>query len=133
MDIKVFRSPICHSVFFQKGSIRLQIQTLKKGISTVTDYLNLAKIIVNTLATIDSPILEELVLAILCGLSNEYGALYIHVTSRVNSTSLDELHGLLLSQETRTESQNQEMSPIELPTTTLYTTKSPPQGQEKDG
>lgn len=131
-NIKVFGSLICHSVFFQKSSIRLQIQTLKEGISTITEYLNRAKILVNTLATIDSPLLgEDLVLAILHGLSNEYDAL-IHVTSRVNSTSLDELHGLLLSQETCTESQNQEMSPIELPTTTLYTTKSP-QGWEKDG
>ncbi|KAJ8619973.1 hypothetical protein MRB53_028502 [Persea americana] len=79
---------------------------------------------------------EELVLTILRGLPKDYDALYIYVTSKADSTTPDELHGLLLSQETRIDSQQQEVSPTELPTTALYTAKpnSPPtRGRGRNG
>lgn len=62
----------------RKAQLHHQIQTLKKGTSTITKYLNRAKILADSLAAIGSPVLEDyLVLIILRGLPKEYDALLI--------------------------------------------------------
>lgn len=81
-----------------KAHLLQQLQMLKKGTSTVTDLLHQDKSIKDNLTVIGYPLSEkDIVLSILPALRKEYDALYILVTSKSDSTMLDELHALLLT------------------------------------
>ncbi|XXG59212.1 hypothetical protein AAC387_Pa04g1333 [Persea americana] len=108
----------------RKAQLRLQLQTLKKGIASITEYLNHAKNVADSLASIDCPVSEdELVLAILGGLPKDYNPLYVHVTSQRDPVTVDKLHCLLLGHEMRLESRIVEESLLEKPSSTLFTPK----------
>ncbi|KAJ8634765.1 hypothetical protein MRB53_009032 [Persea americana] len=121
----------------RKAKLHLQLQTLRKGTSNVTDYLHRAKSIADRLAAIGYSVSnEDLILAIVGGLPKSYDNLYMHVTSNSDPTSTEELQSLMLSQEVRLESQEQDDVPVNPPTTAFVATKSsssqPPRGQSSD-
>ncbi|KAJ8627973.1 hypothetical protein MRB53_021280 [Persea americana] len=121
----------------RKAQLLLQLQTLRKGTSNITDYLHRAKFIADSLAAIGYPVPDEdLILAIVGGLPKSYDNLYMHVTSNSDSTSIEELHSLMLSQEVRPESQEQDDVTVNPPTTafvaTKYSSSQPPRGQSNN-
>ena len=121
----------------RKAQLLLQLQTLRKGTSNITDYLHRAKFIADSLAAIGYPVPDEdLILAIVGGLPKSYDNLYMHVTSNSDPTSTEELQSLMLSQEVRLESQEQDDVPVNPPTTAFVATKSsssqPPRGQSNN-
>ncbi|CAN6681173.1 unnamed protein product [Malus baccata var. baccata] len=81
-------------------SLRSKIQTIQKGDSSITDYLNSLKEISDKLAAAGEPISEpDLVAYILSGLSDEYESFVDSIETRLEPVNPDELHGMLLSKE----------------------------------
>ncbi|CAN6545236.1 unnamed protein product [Malus baccata var. baccata] len=81
-------------------SLRSKIQTIQKGDSSMTDYLNSLKEISDKLAAAGEPIYEpDLVAYILSGLSDEYESFVDSIETRLEPVNPDELHGMLLSKE----------------------------------
>lgn len=83
----------------RKAQLRLQLQTLKNGIATVTEYLHKAKAIAHNLSTISYLVDEDdLVLAMVNGLPKDNDARTLR-SCHINpgSTNLEQLHGLLLN------------------------------------
>ena len=81
-------------------SLRSNIQTLQKGQSSMTDYLQSLKEISDQLAAAGEPISDsDLVAYILSGLSDEYESFVDSIKTRLEPVNPDELHGLLLSKE----------------------------------
>ncbi|KAM1013290.1 hypothetical protein ACFX2C_043433 [Malus domestica] len=81
-------------------SLRSKIQTIQKGDSSMTDYLNSLKEISDKLAAAGEPISDsDLVAYILSGLSTEYESFIDYIETRSDFVNPDELHGLLLSKE----------------------------------
>lgn len=86
--------------------LRLQIQTSKKGGSSM-QYLLKVKSIADNLAAIGEPVSEQdQILYLLGGLGAEYISFVIYVTSRPESLSLEEIHSMLLTSENCLEQQN---------------------------
>ena len=84
--------------------LRLQLQTTKKGSSTITEYLQRMKSIADNLAAAAQRVSDtDLVLYILGGLGPEYEAFIVSVTTRSDTISLDDLTGMLLTHEYRLE------------------------------
>jgi hypothetical protein len=82
--------------------IRYQLTSLKKGALTITDYYQKARILAQTLATIDKPLKDsELVLYVLNGLPMEFDSLVTSVTTRTDPISMNDLYGHLLTYEQR--------------------------------
>lgn len=101
------------------------MQTLKKGTSNVTDYLHRAKSIVDSLAAIGYSVSDEdLILGLVGGLPKSYDNLYMHVTSNSDSITIEKIHSLVLSQEMRLESQDQDEVALIPPTTAFMSTKA---------
>ena len=87
--------------------LRLQIQTSKKGGSSMMEYLLKVKSIADNLAAIGEPVSEQdQILYLLGGLGAEYISFVIYVTSRPESLSLEEIHSMLLTYENCLEQQN---------------------------
>ncbi|CAN6547905.1 unnamed protein product [Malus baccata var. baccata] len=81
-------------------SLRSKIQTIQKGDSSMTDFLNSIKDISDKLAAAGEPLSEsDLVAYILSGLPDEYESFVDSIETRNESVTADELHGLLLSKE----------------------------------
>lgn len=86
--------------------LRLQIQTSKKGGSSM-EYLLKVKSIADNLAAIGEPVSEQdQILYLLGGLRAEYISFVIYVTSLPESLSLEEIHSMLLTSENCLEQQN---------------------------
>ncbi|KAH6771966.1 hypothetical protein C2S51_010370 [Perilla frutescens var. frutescens] len=84
--------------------LKFELQTLRKGNSTMRDYLKKIKICCDTLGAAGEKVSEDnQILHILSGLGPEYNPVMISLTSRVESPSLREVHGLLLVFENRLE------------------------------
>ncbi|KAF3684698.1 hypothetical protein FXO37_01226 [Capsicum annuum] len=80
--------------------LRLQLQTTKKGNSSVVEYLPKIKTCADNLAIAAYPVInDDLVLYILGGLRQEYDVVVVSVTNRPELMSLADLHGLLFNQE----------------------------------
>ncbi|PKA51405.1 hypothetical protein AXF42_Ash002770 [Apostasia shenzhenica] len=82
--------------------LRLQLQSLHKGDSSIHEYLQKAKCISDTLTTIGDPVAPTyLLLCILHGLRPEYESFATSITTRIDfhSLTLDRVHGMLLSHE----------------------------------
>ncbi|GAV73677.1 UBN2 domain-containing protein [Cephalotus follicularis] len=78
----------------------LSLHSLKKGADPMATYLLKAKSISDKLALACRPISDEdMILYILGGLSSEYSAFVISVTTRNTPLSVADLHGLLLNKE----------------------------------
>lgn len=81
-------------------SLRSKIQTIYKGDSSMTDYLNSLNEISDKLAATGDSISEpDLVAYMLSGLSDEYDFFVDSIETRTEVVNADELHGLLLSKE----------------------------------
>lgn len=81
-------------------SLRSKIQTIQKGDSSMSDYLNFLKEISDKLATTGDPISEsDLVAYTLSGLSDDYESFIDLIETRTESVNTDELLGMLLSKE----------------------------------
>ncbi|XP_050123888.1 uncharacterized protein LOC126601245 [Malus sylvestris] len=81
-------------------SLCSKIQTIQKGDSSMTDYLNSFKEIYDKLAAAEEPISKsDLVADIVYVLSDEYESFVDSIETRTESVNTDELHGLLLSKE----------------------------------
>ncbi|XP_047340060.1 uncharacterized protein LOC124943622 [Impatiens glandulifera] len=85
--------------------LRLQLQTIKKGESSMESYLQAIKVITDNLAAAGQKVVDEdLILYVLSGLGPEYESLLVAVTTRPDSINVDDLSGLLLTYEIRLES-----------------------------
>lgn len=83
--------------------LRFQLQSIKKGSLSISDYLDKIKEIADQLAAASKPIpLADLTtLYTLGGLGAEYEPFVMSVTSRTDPIDFDKLHGLLITQEHR--------------------------------
>lgn len=87
--------------------MRVQLSTLQKKELSVLDYFHKVKGLADTLASIGHPLQqEEIVSFMLAGLGSEYDSLVTSVTTRPDSTSLNDLYAHLLSFEMRLEHHN---------------------------
>ncbi|KAH6784514.1 hypothetical protein C2S52_009473 [Perilla frutescens var. hirtella] len=84
--------------------LKFQLQTLWKENMTMKDYLNTIKACCDLLGAIGEQIYDDnQILYILTGLDQEYNALIVFLTSRVEHCTLREVKALLLSYENRLE------------------------------
>ncbi|KAK0587648.1 hypothetical protein LWI29_026355 [Acer saccharum] len=82
--------------------LKLQLQTLKKGGSSMSKYLMKKKAIMDALAYIGStPTIDDKIMCILNGLRFEYDSFMIPITSMPGNYSLPEIFALLLTHEAR--------------------------------
>ncbi|KAM2335976.1 hypothetical protein ACFXTH_013337 [Malus domestica] len=80
--------------------LRSRLRTITKGESSTAFFLQRIKEIANALASAGAPVDDsELISVTLHGLPPEFDSFVDAVQFRVGSTTLDELHGLLLSKE----------------------------------
>jgi hypothetical protein len=82
--------------------VHLQLATLKKGDSSISDYFQKFTSLVDTLAAVDQPLNDfELTAFLLAGLGSDYDSFVTSVTTRVTPMTLDDLYGHLLAHEHR--------------------------------
>ena len=82
--------------------LKLQLQTLKKGASSVTEYLTKKKSLIDALQYTGNIIAEDdKIMNILSGLGPEYDSFVIPVTSMPGCYSLPEITALFLAHEAR--------------------------------
>lgn len=82
--------------------LRLQLQTLKKGGSSINEFFQRAKSLADCLATISNPVSSnDHLLYVLANLGSEYEAFITAITTRldVDTLSLGDVHSMLLSHE----------------------------------
>ncbi|KAF8380612.1 hypothetical protein HHK36_028100 [Tetracentron sinense] len=78
----------------------MQLQHLRKGSSTMVDFINQFKTIVDSLASIQEPVSDkDLVMHALGGLSSKYESFITAVTNQSEAISFTELHARLLMHE----------------------------------
>ncbi|KAJ4818128.1 hypothetical protein LUZ62_030694 [Rhynchospora pubera] len=101
-----------HRTFSATSRARLvelqqQLQGITKGVSTCVEYIRKLRSIADELAFIGAPVPEaELVNYTLRGLGSDFNPLVLAVTARSDPISLPDLHSLLLTSETRLNSQH---------------------------
>ncbi|PON91412.1 Zinc finger, CCHC-type, partial [Trema orientale] len=84
--------------------LRLLLQNIKKGSSSIDEYILKMRGLADSLLAAGQPISdEELILYILGGLGSDYEAVVVNLTSRQDSISLQEVQFLLQNQEMRLE------------------------------
>ncbi|CAN6676440.1 unnamed protein product [Malus baccata var. baccata] len=80
--------------------LRSCLQSIQKGSQSMSDYLQELKEISDSLTAAGAPISDrDLIATILAGLPNDFESFTDSIMLRLSSTSLDELHGLLLTKE----------------------------------
>lgn len=80
--------------------LKLRLQVIKKGSSSITDYLQNIKSITDSLTAASSPIDNvDIVHHILHGLFIDYNAFVTSIRVRYPPVIADDLHRLLLSEE----------------------------------
>jgi hypothetical protein len=85
---------------------RYHLATLKKNNLSVTDYFQKAKQYADLLASIGQPLSDsDIITYIFAGLPTEYDSLVTSLNTRLESFSLDDLYGHLLTYELRLEQQ----------------------------
>ncbi|KAK9205514.1 hypothetical protein WN943_015782 [Citrus x changshan-huyou] len=84
--------------------LRTQIQTTKKGSTTIHEYYMKMKTTLDALRAAGSNISDEdFVLCLLAGLRFEYDSIVTTINEQPESTSLSDMYGMLLSHENRIE------------------------------
>ena len=80
--------------------LRSKLQNIQKGSQSMSDYLQQIKEISDSLSAAGASITDrDLIAATLAGLSDDFESFTDSILLRISSTSLDELHGLLLAKE----------------------------------
>ncbi|XP_021802649.1 uncharacterized protein LOC110746720 isoform X2 [Prunus avium] len=80
--------------------LRSRLQSMQKGTSSVSEYLQQIKQLSDALAAAGAPIDDSDIIAIILnGLPSEFESFIDSIELRLTSTSVDDLHGLLLSKE----------------------------------
>ncbi|KAI5328910.1 hypothetical protein L3X38_028307 [Prunus dulcis] len=80
--------------------LRSRLQSIQKGSQTMADYLQQIKEISDSLTAAGASVSDrDLIAATLAGLPDEFESFIDSIMLRLSSTSLDELHGLLLTKE----------------------------------
>ncbi|KAB2602612.1 hypothetical protein D8674_003617 [Pyrus ussuriensis x Pyrus communis] len=80
--------------------LRSRLHAVQKGDLSIFDYLQRIKSISDALMAAGAPVSEpDLIAVTLNGLSDDYESFIDSILLRISSTSLDELHGLLLNKE----------------------------------
>ncbi|XP_043703648.1 uncharacterized protein LOC122653773 [Telopea speciosissima] len=80
--------------------LRYQLQNVKKGSLSVSDYYNRVKTIADSLAAANHPVDDsDLILYILGGLGAGYESFATAILTRTDPISSEDLHSLLLSHE----------------------------------
>lgn len=84
--------------------LKFQLQTLRKGTTSMKDYLNKVKTCCDILASAGETITDDnQILHILTGLGPEYNPVMVSLTARTEPCSLREVKALLLTYESRLE------------------------------
>ncbi|KAH9800494.1 retrovirus-related pol polyprotein from transposon RE1 [Citrus sinensis] len=86
--------------------LKMQIQTIKKGAMSVSDYFNKMKKIADSLAIGGNPLAStDFIMHLLTGLDDNYESLVTTILARLEKDSLtvEEVYSLMLSHETRVE------------------------------
>lgn len=87
--------------------LKIQLQTTKKGSSSITAYYSKMKLLVdNLVATGNFVTDDDLILYILSGLGQEYDLVEVNTTARTTTPSLEEVYSLLLTHKNRMEQHN---------------------------
>lgn len=87
---------------------KIQLQNLKKGSTSMREYLNKVKACCDTLAAAGQKLSEEdQILHVLAGLGSEYDAVMVSITSKTEPFNLKDVTSLLLSYESRLEASTQ--------------------------
>ncbi|KAF8388142.1 hypothetical protein HHK36_026808 [Tetracentron sinense] len=108
--------------------IRTELQSIKKGQLSISDYLEKIKSLADELAAIQQPLPErELVFCVLHGLDFDYHPFITTVTNG-ELPSFEELYGMLLSQEIRLNEYHNSHS-----TSALFTTRDRGRGRGPRG
>lgn len=85
--------------------LKTQLQSIKKGSQTVSEYIQRIKHISDSLAAVSNPIDDDdLILYTLNGLPSEFGPFKTSIRTRSSPISIEELHVLLLCEELSIES-----------------------------
>jgi hypothetical protein len=80
--------------------LRSRLQSIQKGSQSISEYLQQIKEISNSLNAAGATVSDrDLIAATLHGLPDEFESFIDSIMLRLSSTSLDELHGLLLTKE----------------------------------
>src|SRR5436305_2077511 len=88
----------------RKMQNKLELQNLKKGSSSMKDYLNKVKACCDALAAAGHRLSEEdQIMHILGGLNSDYNPVMVSVTSKIDVYTLKDVCALLLSYEGRLE------------------------------
>nr|TKR90313.1 hypothetical protein D5086_0000234280 [Populus alba] len=87
--------------------MHFQLSTLKKESLTITYYFTKVKQLLDTLFAISYPLCYlEITLYLLVGLPSSYDSLVTSITTKLDSISLDDLYGYLLTHENHLNQQN---------------------------
>ena len=106
---------------------RYHLATLKKNNLSVTDYFQKAKQYADLLASIGQPLSDsDIITYIFAGLPTEYDSLVTSLNTRLESFSLNDLYGHLLTHELQLEQQTP-VPDIGLPVANLVAKSSSPQ------
>ncbi|XP_047331239.1 uncharacterized protein LOC124934779 [Impatiens glandulifera] len=85
--------------------LRLQLQTVKKGLLPMAEYLQKIKSIIDSLVgAVQNISQQDFILYVLGGLGPKYESLTIAVTTRTDPIAIEDLQGMLLTHEIRLES-----------------------------
>ncbi|CAN6561837.1 unnamed protein product [Malus baccata var. baccata] len=80
--------------------LRSKLQNIQKGSQSMADYLQQIKEISDSLTAAGASVTDrDLIAATLAGLTDDFESFTDSILLRLSSTSLDELHGLLLTKE----------------------------------
>ncbi|CAN6704292.1 unnamed protein product [Malus baccata var. baccata] len=80
--------------------LRSHFQSIQKGSQLISDYLQQIKEISDALMAAGAPVTDRgLIAATLAGLPDEFKSFTDSILFRISTTTLDELHGLLLTKE----------------------------------
>ncbi|KAM1608415.1 hypothetical protein EV1_020385 [Malus domestica] len=80
--------------------LRSRLQSIQKGSQSISDYLQQIKEISDALMAAGAPVTDrDLIAATLAGLPDEFESFTDSLLLRLSHTTLDELHGLLLTKE----------------------------------
>ena len=87
---------LCFSLKITYHTVEILLQTIKKGSLSIDEYVKKIKHIVDSLATVCSPVDDEdIIIYTLNGLPPEYGPFRTSIRTRSALMLLEELHVLL--------------------------------------
>ncbi|XP_019051492.1 PREDICTED: uncharacterized protein LOC104586965 [Nelumbo nucifera] len=125
-------STLSHSRIFQ---LQRQLQSLRKGTLTVSDYVRHAKSIADNLAVVAEPILpKDLAMYILCSLGSDYKFVVTTVTNRSDMEQLDvdDVLGILLNHEALLEQRSSTVNDHTSPAANVANFKGKNQGSQQN-